>query len=51
MNEIMAWGLRAWRPVLEILILSVGIYQAFVFLRGTRGAPIVTGFLAVLLAS
>ncbi|MFM7101493.1 MAG: diadenylate cyclase CdaA [Verrucomicrobiota bacterium] len=40
----------AWRPALEVLILSVGIYHAFIFLRGSRGAPVVTGFLAVLLA-
>jgi diadenylate cyclase len=40
----------AWRPVLEILILTVGIFYAFRFVRGTRGAPVVTGFLVVLLA-
>jgi diadenylate cyclase len=40
----------AWRPVLEIMILTVGIYYAFRFVRGTRGAPVVTGFLVVLLA-
>jgi len=39
-----------WGPVLEILILTVGIYYAFRFIRGTRGAPVVTGFLVVLLA-
>ena len=33
-----------WRPVLEILILTVGIYYAFRFVRGTRGAPVVTAF-------
>jgi diadenylate cyclase len=38
-----------WRPGLEILILTVGIYCALRFIRGTRGAPIVTGFLVVLL--
>jgi diadenylate cyclase len=40
-----------WRPgsVLEIFILAVGIYYAFRFVRGTRGAPVVTGFLVVLL--
>jgi diadenylate cyclase len=38
-----------WRPVLEILILTVGIYHAFNFVRGTRGAPVVTGFFVVLL--
>jgi diadenylate cyclase len=36
--------------VVEILILTVGIYYAFRFVRGTRGAPVVTGFLVVLLA-
>src|SRR5437870_7256259 len=39
-----------WRDVLEILILTVGIYYIFRFMRGTRGAPVVTGFLVVLLA-
>src|SRR5262249_12156918 len=39
-----------WRPMVEITILAVGIYYAFVFLRGTRGAPVVTGFFVLLLA-
>src|SRR5215470_6416315 len=39
-----------WRAALEILILAVGIYYAFRFVRGTRGAPVVTGFLVFLLA-
>src|SRR6267378_3633251 len=39
-----------WRPLVEILILAVGIYSCFRFVRGTRGAPVVTGFLVVLLA-
>jgi diadenylate cyclase len=37
-----------WRPVLEILILTVGMYYALRFVRGTRGAPVVWGFLMVL---
>ena len=41
----------AWRPALEILILTVGIYYVFRFVRGTRGAPVVTGFLVVFLTS
>lgn len=41
---------NSWRPGLEILILAVGIYYAFFFVRGTRGAPVVTGFLVLLLA-
>jgi diadenylate cyclase len=43
---ILSW----WRAALEILILAVGIYYAFRFVRGTRGAPVVTGFLVFLLA-
>jgi diadenylate cyclase len=43
---ILTW----WRAVLEILILAVGIYHCFRFVRGTRGAPVVTGFLVFLLA-
>jgi diadenylate cyclase len=39
-----------WRPVLQILILTVGIFYALRFVRGTRGAPVVWGFLVALLA-
>src|SRR5215207_5237502 len=48
----MIWQLaqNAWGPALEVLILTVAIYYAFRFVRGTRGAPVVTGFLVVLLA-
>src|SRR3954468_20552794 len=47
----MVWELiqKDWRAVVEILILTVGIYYCFRFVRGTRGAPVVTGFLVVLL--
>jgi diadenylate cyclase len=41
---------NVWRPVLEVLILTVGIYYAFRFIRGTRGAPVVTGFMVLLMA-
>lgn len=41
--------LDLWRPVLEVLILAVGYYYALRFIRGTRGAPVVTGFVVVLL--
>src|SRR5437762_5584234 len=40
---------NGWRPALEITILAVGIYYALIFVRGTRGWPIVVGFLLVLL--
>ena len=39
-----------WRPVLEILILAVGIYYAASFVRGTRGAAILTGTLGLMLS-
>src|SRR6266536_3812160 len=42
--------LNWWRAALEIMILAVGIYYAFRYVRGTRGAPVVTGFLVFLLA-
>jgi diadenylate cyclase len=38
-----------WRPAVEILILAVAIYYAFRFVRGTRGWPVVIGFVVVLL--
>src|SRR5437868_12494296 len=44
----MLYGL--WRPVVEIGILTVGLYCFLRFIRGTRGAPVVTGFLVFLLA-
>ncbi|HEX5400103.1 MAG TPA: diadenylate cyclase CdaA [Verrucomicrobiae bacterium] len=41
---------NGWRPALEILILAVVIYYATGILRGTRGWPVVIGFVVVLLA-
>jgi diadenylate cyclase len=38
-----------WRPVLEIAIMAVGIYYSFKFVRGTRGAPVVYGFILLVL--
>jgi diadenylate cyclase len=42
--------LDAWRPALEILILAVVIYYSSRFLRGTRGWPVVIGFVVLFLA-
>jgi diadenylate cyclase len=39
-----------WRPALEVTILTVAIYYAFNYVRGTRGAPVVYGFIVLLLA-
>ncbi len=41
----MDWSLQAiWRFVVEITILTVGIYYAFTFVRSSRGWPVVIGF-------
>ncbi len=47
----MTWNyiLGLWRPALEILILAMGIYYASRFVRGTRGWPVVVGFVVLLL--
>lgn len=49
MPELLEILSRLWRPALEILILAVALYYVFTFVRGTRGAAIVTGFLVVML--
>lgn len=41
---------KLWRPALEILILAVVIYYGSRFVRGTRGWPVVIGFVITLLA-
>jgi diadenylate cyclase len=48
----MNWNnlLIVWRPAVEILILAVVIYYAFRFVQGTRGAPVVTGFVVLLVS-
>lgn len=45
----MDWLPNHWRAFVEITILAVGIYYGVILVRGTRGAPVVTGFLLVLL--
>ncbi len=48
----MTWNniLNHWRDALEILILAMGIYYASRFVRGTRGWPVVVGFVVLLVA-
>lgn len=47
---MIAWLQTNWRALVEIAILAVGIYYSIIFVRGTRAAHVVTGFLLVLLA-
>jgi diadenylate cyclase len=43
------WSLQnLWRFVVEITILTVTFYYAFMFIRGTRGWPVVIGFCVIL---
>jgi diadenylate cyclase len=37
-----------WRPVVEITILTIAIYYILIFVRGTRGWPVVIGFVVML---
>src|SRR5580692_1314881 len=48
-NEYWAYIQDGWRPALEIFILAVAIYYTTRFLRGTRGWPVVIGFVVALL--
>jgi diadenylate cyclase len=41
---------QSWRAILEIGLLSVGIYYSFTFVRGTRGASVVYGFVLLILS-
>lgn len=41
--------LQHWRSGVEILILAVLIYHGYIWIRGTRGARILAGLVAVLL--
>ncbi len=49
MEEILHSAAQGWRPILEIALLSIGIYYSFKFVRGTRGAPVVYGFILLIL--
>jgi diadenylate cyclase len=40
-----------WRAVVEITILAVAIYYILMFVRGTRGWPVVIGFVVMLVLS
>lgn len=44
------WGYirDLWRPVVEITILTIAIYYVLIFVRGTRGWPVVIGFVVML---
>jgi len=48
-HDILSFVHEGWRPALEIAILTVAIYYTFNLIRGTRGAPVVYGFVLLFL--
>jgi diadenylate cyclase len=49
LHELLHLWLRSWRSLLEIILLSVGIYYGYLYFRGTRGAKVLTGLAIVFL--
>jgi diadenylate cyclase len=49
-DQTLHFARQEWNSGLEILVLAAGIYQAYLYFRGTRGARVLTG-LAVFLVS
>lgn len=47
---MLTWLASNWRALVEIALLSVGIHYVITFIRGTRAAAAVTGFLILLLS-
>lgn len=48
-QQLTAFWLDKWRSVVEIILLSVGIYYGYLYFRGTRGAKVLTGLAIVFL--
>src|SRR5256885_7375644 len=49
MQEILQLWFKSWRSMIEIILLSIGIYYGYVYFRGTRGAKVLTGLAIVFL--
>src|SRR3982750_3080989 len=49
MQEILQLWFKSWRSIIEIILLSVGIYYGYLYFRGTRGAKVLTGLAIVFL--
>lgn len=50
MNHLLIFAEQNWRSWVEIAILSVVIYYAYIYFRGTRGAKVLTGLALVFVA-
>src|SRR5437667_6057759 len=49
MQELVQLWFKSWRSIIEIILLSVGIYYGYLYFRGTRGAKVLTGLAIVFL--
>ena len=49
MSYLLGLFTRHWRSAIEISILWVFIYYAYLYFRGTRGAKVLTGFVLIFL--
>src|SRR5437764_5430579 len=49
MQEMLQLWFKSWRSMIEIILLSVGIYYGYLYFRGTRGAKVLTGLAIVFL--
>ncbi|CAN5610623.1 diadenylate cyclase CdaA [soil metagenome] len=47
-DVVQSW-FDSWRGIIEIMLLSVGIYYGYLYFRGTRGAKVLTGLAIVFL--
>src|SRR4029077_649323 len=48
-QEFLQLWFKSWRSIIEIILLSVGIYYGYLYFRGTRGAKVLTGLAIVFL--
>ena len=48
-RDLLQLWLDHWRGLVEILLLTVGIYYGYLYFRGTRGAKVLTGLAIVFL--
>src|SRR5688500_17698146 len=49
--DYLAYIREWWRAVVEITILTLAVYYILMFVRGTRGWPVVIGFVVMLVLS
>ena len=49
MSQVLQLWYAHWRSLIEIILLSVGIYYGYLYFKGTRGAKVLTGLAIVFL--